>query len=281
MVDNLWASYEKKYNPDWYTIKEWDTSFSVLNWMLKEEWIDDKFKNKINKLCHKYDELSNIHIWDKFNLLVQDDNQIQIVFDTKQWKQVYTINLVNDTILSIKDKQKEVIDNSKWWLDSLKQWILKELSENLNPELESIRNDVIKFLSSDKFTLEDNNKFFDYQNILYSPKYENNKIAIEYRKVIDVLTLPWDVLVGDAVNTISKVFEDKDITKNTKIRLAKCLRETFFWYLTEKVDDGYVSDPWKWIEIINELTKKFPQYDFDDYVMVSDPEWWEIIYTNV
>ncbi len=169
-------------------------------------------------------------------------------------------------------RQKEVIDKSKWWLDNLKQWILKELTENLNPELENIRNDVIKFLSSDKFTLEDNYNFVKYQNKLYSPKYENNKIAIEYRKVIDVLTLPWDVSVKDTVNTISKVFEDKNITKLTKIRLAKCLRETFFWYL---------SNSWKGVEITNKLMLKFPKYKFDNYVMVSDPEWWEPIYTNI
>jgi len=183
--------------------------------------------------------------------------------------------------LHVKDKQKEIINNSKWWLDSLRQWILTKLSENLNPKLESIRNDIIKFLSSDKFTLKDNSKFFDYQNILYSSKYENNKIAIEYRKVIDILTLPWDVSVDDAVDTISKVFEDKDITKSTKIRLAKCLRENFFWDLGDSLGDKYIKNPWKWVDIVNNLTQKFPQYNFDDYVMVPDPEWWEPIYTNI
>ena len=272
MVETLWSGFEKQYNLDGYTVKEWDTSFSILNWMLKEEWISVKYKSKISKLVHKYKELSNIKVWDKFSLLEQDDNQIQITYNSGKWEKVYNINLLNNTIISLEDKQKEVIDKSKWWLDNLKQWILKELTENLNPELENIRNDVIKFLSSDKFTLEDNNTIIGYQNKLYLPECRNNKIAIEYRKVIDVLALLVDVKVEDAVYTISKIFEDKNITKSTKLRLAKYIRENFSWYL---------SNFWKWIEIINKLTEKFPNYKFDNYVMVSDPEWWEPIYTNI
>jgi len=282
MVERLWTSCETQYNLDWYIVKEWDTSLNVLSEIFENKWINDKFKDKIKDLLNKYNELFDIHEWDKLSIIEQDENQIQIIFDTKKWEQyVYKINLLDNTILSLEDKQNEVIHDSRWWLYLLKQWILKELSENLNPELETIRTDIIKFLSFDKFILEDNKKFFDYQNILYSSKYENNKIAIEYRKVIDILTLPWDISVDDAIDTISKVFEDKNITKSTKIRLAKWLRETFFWYLTEKVNGGYVLDPWKWIDITNELKEKFPQYNFDDYVMVPDPEWWEPIYTNI
>jgi len=281
MVESFWLKFEEQYDLNEYTIKEWDTSFSILNWMAKQEWISDKFKSKINTLVHKYKELSNIQIWDKISLLVQDDNQIQVICDTKKWKQIYIINLVNNTISSLDDNQNEVITESKWWLNALKQWILKELSENLNSELENIRNDIMKFLLSDKFTLKDNNIFFNYQNILYSPKYENNKIALEYRKVIDVLTLPWDVSEKDAIDTILKVFADKNITKLTKIKLAKHLKETFFWYLTTYIDNSYIPDAEKWVKIVNELTKRFPKYNFDNFVMVSDPEWWEVIYTNI
>ena len=182
---------------------------------------------------------------------------------------------------SLDVRKKETLNEVKWWLEDFKQWILKELNENLNPELESIRTDLIKFLSSDKFTLEDNNKLFSYQRTLYSPDYKNNKIAIEYRKVIDVLVLPADVSVKDAVDTISKVFEDPNITKFTKIRLAKCLKENFFWHLTSYINGKYVADPWKGIDIAKALTKKFPNYNFDDYKIVSDPEWWEPICTNM
>ena len=182
---------------------------------------------------------------------------------------------------SLDVRKKETLNEVKWWLEDFKQWILKELNENLNPELESIRTDLIKFLSSDKFTLEDNNKLFSYQRTLYSPDYKNNKIAIGYKKVIDVLVLPADVSVKDLVDTISKPFEESNIPKIIKIKLTKYLKEILPWYLTVNVGDGYVLDPLKWVEITNQLILKISNYNFDDYKIVSDPEWWEPICTNM
>ena len=178
-------------------------------------------------------------------------------------------------------REKETLNKVKWWLEDLKQWILKGLNENLNPELESIRTDLIKFLSSDKFTLEDNNKLFNCQYTLCSPDHKNNKIAIGYRKVIDVLNLASDISVKDVVDTILKPFEDSNIPKIIKIKLAKHLKKNLSWYLTVNVGDGYVLDSWKWVEITNQLILKISNYNFDDYKIVSDPEWWEPICTNM
>jgi len=173
----------------------------------------------------------------------------------------------NDRWQEIKEQTK----NSLWWL---KKEILKNLEWFKDKNLEKINNDLVKILDAKNISLEDSNVILKYQQLLYSPKYKNNTKAIELRNVIDVLTLFSDSSVEDIVDTISKVYcDNKNISKFTKIKLAKYLRNSYLWYLSDDTEDGwYVSNPLKWVEVANQLTKKYPNYDFDSFVLNSDDD---------
>ena len=175
-----------------------------------------------------------------------------------------------DTNIDRWQEIKEQTKNSLWWL---KNEIFKNLEWFKDKNLEKINNDLVKFLDAENISLEDYNTMLEYQQSLYSPKYKDNTKAIELRNIIDVLTLFSDSSKEEIISTISRVYDDKNISKFTKIKLAKALRNNYFWYLSDNTEDGwYVSNPLKWVEVSNQLTKKYPNYDFDSFVLISDDD---------
>lgn len=166
-----------------------------------------------------------------------------------------------DTNIDRWQEIKEQTKNSLWWL---KNEIFKNLEWFKDKNLEKINNDLVKFLDAENISLEDYNTMLEYQQSLYSPKYKDNTKAIELRNIIDVLTLFSDSSKEEIISTISRVYDDKNISKFTKIKLAKALRNNYFWYLSDNTEDvWYKSNPLKWVEVANQLTKKYPNYNFD------------------
>jgi len=143
-------------------------------------------------------------------------------------------------------------------------------------------------------------KLTNTEYVLHSPEYRNNPEAKNLLEVINVLNLPGYASKKEIIDTISKVFDNPNIPKWTKLKIAKYLRENYFGFLVDKVwpdtipveldwktyyienPNNYISNPLKGVEIANELKTKYidhPEYEFSNFIVVSDPEWWEV-WTN-
>ena len=124
------------------------------------------------------------------------------------------------------DKIKESKEVSKKASETL-----QKLLENIGPMpeyLEKIYKGLDTFLKIDNFSSDEaiqmQDKLINEQRKLLWPKYNNLEEAQEAIKIYNVIFLEQDASVEEAVDTISKVFDDKDIPQSIKLKLAKSLR---------------------------------------------------------
>jgi len=106
------------------------------------------------------------------------------------------------------------------------------------------------------------------QKQLYSPKYEENPIALWLRKICDTLLLfQWNK--EEIIQSISSVLENKNIPYITKQLFIKFLKENNF----------NTENPLTAVEIENELTIKYPGYNWFTFQATI---WeWKKAYSNM
>jgi len=337
------SGYNQHFHPenfDWleYTVNKWDTLYSVLNKLWENNWIP---KDLVKKALHETN--TDIKPGDKITFELQDNNSAEL-----------TIN--NETIIINNNEESEQISE-------LGKQFKEEIASNLetrDEKLTEIYNDLedlLKEVELNNWALADGyyDKVLEIQQTLYSPKYKDNPEAQRAIKLVNILALPGDVSVAEAVTTISTALDDPKISFLNKQRLVKFIKENFILDLAENLWDGqytmdyekwvkiarkliekypdkfkdfekvinvlelrwdisiekiintiskvfddekisplikekvslflkenylwYLSDFEKGIEISNKLTEKYPEYDFENFMLVADPEWWEV-YTN-
>jgi len=111
----------------------------------------------------------------------------------------------------------------------------------------------------------------DYEKWLKLAKVLFKKYPDKFKdldKVIAIMEINGSLPANEIVKIISEAFDSKYLNKKTKQEIARFLREEVLGYLTT----DNMSDPLKWVNVANELTKKYPHYDFENFRLVSDPE---------
>ena len=184
----------------------------------------------------------------------------------------------NYTEANEKNESQE-FKNQLW---SLQKELLANLdihNEKLNQVREQLRNLLKKNSNPWPLDLSFYVEIAKIEENLYSPELKDNENAKILQEVVNLINLDTSWTKEDIVNQISKVFNNPKISLYTKHQLANFLKEHYLWELTQKVWDWYMADPGKSVEVINELTKKFPNYEWDNSVLIADPEWW-YVYTN-
>lgn len=193
---------------------------------------------------------------------------------SKTWNKIieqFTLNIANNEVYEIWWWTKEKAESLENTTESLKK-LLDTITPN--KQLKGIYTALDTFFKTDKFSLEKatyiKSKLNDNWRKLLWPEYKNDPKAKEAIKIYEVIFLPLDVSVNDAVKIISEVFDDKNIPKWIKLKLVKYLGEWVLPYMITKTpwfeDIDYSQLDSELKKIYNQLIKyKWKSLSLEDH----------------
>jgi len=330
----------QEINNKWYyEVKKNDTLYKILQTFLDYSKLSEQQISNFLILAKKSNFSKNIKQKDIISFSIVDNNSLNIFINNN----LYTLDTTNNQIITILTKEQ--------WSSKNKE--LKEVSQNTSKELKNLLGNIWpipehlkkvyllidNLLKKQDFSDRSLNAQFklinEWKRLLW-PKYKyKDKEKEQITKIYNVIFLNFNSKKEKAVQTISAVFDDKNIPKSIKLKIANYLRKWVLQYMitdTPTLDDVdlstcnndlrniynnlkgyawkklsfedsnkllsyqktlyspkykdnknarilaefiselmwdfiYIADIWKWIEISNELKKKYPNYN------------WGIVYT--
>ena len=286
--ETLWWAFDswekrneilKEYEKNWfYEVKKGDTIYNIFKNLADS--------NNFLSLTNNPNFPKNIKVWDKISFELQDENSAELTINSK----TYILNLTNNEVI---DTNKE----AKNTLSSMHKEILENIEQNRDKFVQKAF-DLLKLWTKPELPDNFSQQTIELENQLLWPKYKNNPEAERALKILSILNLDTSISIDKAFNKISSILDDPKLGPIDKHNIVKYLKEHYLWEMTKQIENGYdvvwfkenwepiekahysyMSDIWKWIELSNKLTKKYPKYNFENYQMIADPEW-GLVYTN-
>jgi len=191
---------------------------------------------------------------------------------------------------TIKSYQETPKNNDK---DNKREDIDKQ---HINPQLFAKKLILFDYL---KWTLkipsEDFETIKENLNNIQTTNEKEKQLKNTLMQIIELLTCDRSLEPNYYFKKIKYILESTSLTDKDKKIFVKWLKENFIWFLVEKVEKNsetwynpeafkeeglplpnseeyYMSAPWKSEDLIELLKKEFPQYNWQNYLIVAELE---------
>ena len=229
-IDSMWRNEGIDLN-DSYEVKRWDTMYSILSKLIK----DNNYPKEFLKLTNLPNFPKNIKPGDKISFWLVNSISWELTINNDLYVLNignYMSNLPNDEVVIHIGNPEKSIDKKE--ISNNTSEALKNLIEEIWPiseELKNIYNVLGSFLKIEDFSKDEvinmrSKLNDDYKKLLW-PKYKDDPKAQEAIEIYNVIFLPEDTSVEKIVTTISKAFDDKEIPQGIKLKLVKYLTKSF------------------------------------------------------